>query len=92
MIQNSDLTVSLFNTTTFYESIYLDVPAIFFDPSNKYKSYLERMSQIKYQNVYDKDTLIKNIKILKNKEFRNKLITDSRKFLKNEINLNKNLI
>lgn len=91
IINNCDLTVSLFNTSTFYESIYLDTPAIFFDPSSKYKSYLERMSQIKYQNVYDKDTLIKNIIILKNKEYRNKLKLDSEKFLKKEINLNEKL-
>ena len=49
------------------------------------------MSQIKYQNVYDKDTLIKNIIILKNKEYRNKLKLDSEKFLKKEINLNEKL-
>lgn len=90
VIQNSDLTVSLFNTTTFYESIYLDVPAIFFDPSKKYKSYLKRLSQVKYQIAYDKDTLIKNIKILKKTKYRNKFKLDSIKFLKKEINISQN--
>lgn len=89
IIKKCDLSISLFTTTTFYESIYLGIPSIFFDPSKKYKNFLQSMSNIKYQKAYTKKELIKNIIILNNLKNRKKLRNESNKFLKNEININK---
>lgn len=85
IIKKCDLSISLFTTTTFYESIYLGTPSIFFDPSKRYKNFLQSISNIKYQKAYTKKELIKNIIILNNLKIRKKLRNESKKFLYRQI-------
>lgn len=95
IINNSDLIVSLFLTTSFYEAIHLGIPSIYFDPSKNYNYFFNKMPKINNLTIFDKKVLVESVMFLKSKKRRILLINEASRYLYNntrkncEINKNK---